>query len=298
MESQQYLESILKAQDLDDNSQELNDLQTHRKDVERLLREGFPNSSPTIRYGGSRAKTTLIRESYDLDIICYFPCDDTGAGTTLKEIFENTSKKLAENYYVDPKTSALRLKDKQYKLDFHIDVVPGRYVDASKSDCFIYQNGADKDRLKTNLDVHINHVKNSGVVPAIRLLKLWKTRRGLQLKHFVFELLIIKLLKVKKNSSLETQLKHVWTSLKDAQEPISIEDPANPTGNDLSELIQSAWVQFSDRSRATLTLLEQSGWEAIFGPLEDEKNDAGKTHQFVRAAATVSSPTRPWLPKK
>ena len=192
MEPQKYLESVLKNQNLEDESQELKDLQKHRKDVDEILRKGFPKASPTIRYGGSKAKDTLIRESYDLDVVCYFPHDDKSAGETLKDIFENAKKVLTEHYYVEPKTSAVRLKDKQNKIDFHIDVVPGRYVDDSKSDCFIYQNGAEKDRLKTNLDLHIDHVKNSGVVPAIRLLKLWKTRRGLGVKQFVFELLIIR----------------------------------------------------------------------------------------------------------
>jgi tRNA nucleotidyltransferase (CCA-adding enzyme) len=296
MKAQEHLEDVLKSQNLDDDSQELKDLQAHRKDVEKILREGFPKASPTIRYGGSKAKDTLIRESYDLDIVSYFPHDDTTAGDTLKDIFENVTKKLAEHYYVDPKTSAVRLKDKQNKIDFHIDVVPGRFVDDSKTDCFIYQNGADKDRLKTNLDVHINHVKNSGVVPAIRLLKLWKTRRGLQIKQFVFELLIIKLLKNKKNNDLDAQLKHVWSSFKEAEEPISVEDPANPTGNDLTKLLKTVWPELSVRSRDTLDLLERSGWEAIFGPLEDKSNGEGKTSSFARAAATVVTPTRPWLP--
>ncbi len=182
MTTKEYLEGVLKSQDLADDSQELKDLQEHRKKVEKILRDGFPKAAPTIQYGGSRAKGTLDKEAYDLDVVCYFRNDDTSAGGTLKEIFENVSNKLSEDYYVEPKTSAVRLRDKKNKVDFHIDVVPGRYVDDTKSDCFIYQNGADKERLKTNLSVHIEHVKNSGVVPAIRLLKLWKVRRGLRVK--------------------------------------------------------------------------------------------------------------------
>src|SRR5262245_47678957 len=143
METKEYLEKILAGQNLEDGSQELKDLESHRKDVEKILRDGFPKCSPTIRYGGSKAKGTLIRESYDLDIVCYFPHDDTTAGETLKDIFENTHKVVAEYYYISPKTSALRLKGKKDFIDFHIDVVPGRYVDSSKTDCFIYQNGAE-----------------------------------------------------------------------------------------------------------------------------------------------------------
>lgn len=144
METQEYLERILKVQELKDESQELKDLQQRRKDVEGVLRKGFPKASPTIRYGGSKAKDTLIRESYDLDLVFYLPHDDATAGENLKDIFQNVKKVLENYYYVDPKTSAVRLRDKKNKIDFHIDVVPGRYVDNSKSDCFIYQMGPRK----------------------------------------------------------------------------------------------------------------------------------------------------------
>jgi hypothetical protein len=299
MDPKTYLTGILKSQDLADDSQELKDLREHRKSVEKILRASFPEAAPTIQYGGSTAKGTLIKESYDLDVVCYFPNDDDDAGATLKEIFESVSDALAKDYYVEPKTSAVRLKDKKNKIDFHIDVVPGRYVDDSKSDCFIYQNGAEKERQKTNLNVHLDHVRNSGVVPAIRLLKLWETRRGLRVKHFVLELLIIELLKEKKNSSLDTQLKHFWASLADAKDdPIAVEDPANPCGNDLSGFLKAIWPDLSSRAKDTLDLLERSGWEAIFGPLEEdeEKNGSKESAFFVRAAAAVSTPTKPWLP--
>lgn len=128
-------------------------------------------------------------------------------------------------------------------------------------------------------------------------MKLWKTRRGLRVKQFVLELLIIDLLKDKKNRSLEAQLNHVWKSLADATEALKVEDPANPTGNDLSEFLKSVWSELSARAKDTLDLIEQSGWEALFGTLEeDEKKNEEKKSAFVRAAATIVTPTKPWLP--
>jgi hypothetical protein len=298
MKTQEYLEKTLEAQTLEDNSQEMKDLQSRRKEVESILRNGFPEALPTIRYGGSKAKGTLIKESYDLDIVYCLPHDETAAGETLKDVFQNVANKLSDKYYVVQKTSAVRLKDKDNRLDFQIDVVPGRYVDDSKTDCFLYQNGADKDRLKTNIEVHINHVKDSGVIPALRLLKLWKARRQLQVKQFAFELLGIKLLKNKKNGDLESQLKHVWTSIKDSEEAIAVEDPANPTGNDLSPILKSAWPELSARARDTLELIENSGWEVVFGQIEEETDKENNTRNLIRAAAAVSAPTKPWLPKE
>ena len=137
MTSNQYLEEVLLEQTLSPGGPELKALQQHRKDVEKLLRDKFGNS-PTIREGGSKAKGTMIKESYDLDLTCYFPRDDNTAGETLKEIYENVEKALAAKYSVVRKGCALRLKDPEGDTDFHIDVVPGRFVDGDDGDVFLY----------------------------------------------------------------------------------------------------------------------------------------------------------------
>ena len=293
METEAYLQSVLKSQTLAPDSQELKDLQKHRANVEETLREHFDECFPTIRYGGSKAKGTMIRESYDLDIICYFPHDDTEAGETLEEIYNSVREALSGKYLVEPKASALRLKaldQKNSGVDFHIDVVPGRFTDDSKTDAFLYQVSGEKKRLKTNLDVHICHVKDSGFTEAIRLLKLWKVRNGLRVKNFPLELFTIDLLKYKKTAALEKQLKHVWEKVRDEMDEISIEDPANPTGNDLTGLLSPAIREaLSSVAKATLEAIERSGWEAVFGPVEEEKDEnvGGKVEVLRRAAAAV-----------
>jgi tRNA nucleotidyltransferase (CCA-adding enzyme) len=300
MDTIDYLNNVLAGQDLEDESPELKELQEHRKDVEKLLRDGFPEAAPTIRYGGSKAKGTLIKESYDLDIICYFRHEDKSAGESLEEIYNNVKDKLSDKYQVEPKTSAIRLKGKDLRdlaRDFHIDVVPGRFVDKSKTDCHIHQAGGDKDYLKTNLDVHIAHVRDSGVVPAIRLLKLWKTRRNLRLKLFVFELLVIEILRDKKKTALDAQVKYVWERLRDLKDPIKVEDPANPTGNVLADLLRPRWAELSMMASATLELLDASGWEAVFGKTDDDDDNRGgrKIERLRSAAAAIPTPTKPWL---
>jgi tRNA nucleotidyltransferase (CCA-adding enzyme) len=297
MTTNEYLTEVLKQQDLGDDSQEMKDLRAHRDDVEALLRKEFSESSPTIRYGGSKAKGTLNRESYDLDIICYFPSDETAAGESLKEIYENVKKALEKEYFVEPKNSSLRLMSRDLKKanrDFHIDVVPGRYVDDSKGDCFIHQNNADKERMKTNLQVHIDHVRDSGVVDAVRLLKLWKARRMIAVKQFVWELLVIDLLKDEKSSSLEDQLVHVWETIRDSEDPINVEDPANPNGNDLSEVISQAWPVLRSNAKSALDLIEASGWESVFGSVKRAESATARVAALASAAASATVSSRPW----
>jgi hypothetical protein len=297
MTDNEYLQAILKSQTLEEDSTELKELRERRQEVEKLLRGYFDKSNPTIRYGGSMAKKTMIREAYDLDIICYFAHDDDSAGDTLKGIYENTKKALQKTYYVEPKGVALRISGGQTenkRLDFHIDVVPGRFTDDSKKDTFLFKPTGDKGRLKTNLDIHISHVRDSGLIETIRLLKLWRLRNSLNVKHFALELLAIDLLKGKKTANFVSQLKHIWTELRDHADNLTIEDPSNPTGNDLSDMFGiSVRSIIADAARHTIKQIEDNGWESVFGPVNN-LGDAEKTEALKRVAISASNPSKPW----
>ena len=301
MTDNEYLQSVLEQQTLAEGSQELEDLREHRGDVEALLRREFSASSPTIRYGGSKAKGTMIRAAYDLDIICYFPHQEDDAGDSLEDIFCSVHTALSSSYKVQEKTVALRLKDarpESLNVDFHIDVVPGRFVDDSKEDAFLYCADGEKKRLKTNLDIHISHVRDSGVVDAIRLLKLWRVRNGLAIRHFALELLTVDILKAKSTSPLTTQLEHMWSCFRDESDSLSIEDPANPTGNDLSGLLSgSVRRELASVAGLTLSAIEDGGWDPVFGSLDEgELEDTERAAALQAAASRITNPAKPWYP--
>ncbi len=274
MTDNEYLKKTLESQTLDPDGKEMKELRSRRDDAEKLLRKKF-GSNPSIRYGGSKAKNTMVKENYDLDVICYFDNEDNSAGDTLQEIYESVEGVFQDDYLVERRPSAIRLKSRNlnnWAEDYHVDVVPGRFVDEEREDVFLYRSSGEKGRQKTNLDVHISHVKDSGVIEAIRLMKFWRVRNNLSVRNFVLELLTIERLKEKKNLKLTEQLNHVWTELRDNIEDIHIEDPANPTGNDLSELF-NATVKFelSSAAQTTLEIVENEGWEKVFGELPEEK---------------------------
>jgi hypothetical protein len=276
MTNEEYLNNILESQTLDANGDELNQLRRRRTEVEDLLRGKYGNA-PSIRYGGSKAKGTMILESYDLDVICYFDNGDKTAGDTLQDIYESVAETCEGDYYIERKPSAVRLKCKDADTveDYHIDVVPGRFVDQDRDDVFLYRHSAEKGRQKTNLDVHIDHVKESGLVDAIRLTKLWRVREQLSVRNFILELLTIELLKGMKGKPLTEQLTYVWTELRDNIDGITIEDPANPTGNDLSELFNSAIkLELSDAARIALDRVGNEGWKAVFGEIPEKRDKA------------------------
>lgn len=294
MTNNEYLNEILESQTLDDDGDELKLLRRRRNDVDKLLRKKY-GSSPSIRYGGSKAKGTMIKDSYDLDVICYFDNDDTTAGETLQEIYDSVAETCEDDYYVERKPSAVRLKckDSDDIEDYHIDVVPGRFVDDNGDDVFLYRHSAEKGRQKTNLDVHIDHVKDSGVVSSIRLTKFWRVRNEMSVRNFILELLTIELLKDKKNKSLTDQLTHVWTELRDNIDDITIEDPANPTGNDLSELFNSTIkFELSEAAKTALENVEKDDWKPIFGEVPEKKaSSASATNSYGSSSIFVPRPT-------
>src|SRR5215475_5512435 len=299
MTADEYLREVLDSQALGDDSNEVKALQKHRADVEKLIRDNFKDTAFTIRYAGSKAKGTMNKESYDLDIISYVSSGDITAGDSLEDIYNNHKKALAKKYFVEPKGSALRLKGcapEDLGVDFHIDVVPGRFTDETKTDAYLYQSSGDKKRLKTNLDLHLEHVRDSGVIDAIRLAKLWKVRNSLPIRTFVLELAVNKLLEGKKKKPLSAQMEHFWTELRDDSANLTVEDPANPNGNNLSKCLDDNLKrQLASAAKRTLDQIDLAGWEAVFGKIE--KPEKAARIEILRRAAAVATPSRPWFPK-
>lgn len=298
MKTDEYLKQILDQESLTNESDEIKAIWKERENVEKILTSHFSESNPTIRYGGSKAKDTMIRSSYDLDIACYFDRDDTKAGETLEEIYNNVQKALESEYLVVRKTSALRLESKSGNtkgIYFHIDVVPGRFIEEGTkcNDVFIHQTTGDKTRLKTNLQTHIEFIRDSGCRDAIKLVKFWKKRNGLQIRTFILELLTVEVLKNCDKTNLESCLKEFWTKMKDEIDDIKVYDPANESGNDLSLFFDAGIkAMISSVATSTLSFVENDQWESIFG--QTEELDKGAKVAAVSVIKSQNPEFRPY----
>lgn len=289
MDVNTFLKNLLKAQEVKKDSKEMKALEEEREKVERLINKSYASTKPAIEYGGSKAKDTMILESYDLDLPVYFDCDDR-ADESLEDIFTTMAKCLEGNYYVERKRSALRLKkkgDQDEHEDFRIDVVPGRYSDKSKTDSYLYVNDStDKERLKTNLQTHIDHVKDSGFVDVIRVLKLWKVRNNIEVKTFILELFVIKVLADDKfDEGLEKNILYLWKFAQDRIDDLKLEDPANPTGNDLSKVFNAAMkADLKAAAKSSLKKVEQDeGWYTVLGEKKPTPSSAYVSPNVLRA---------------
>jgi hypothetical protein len=265
MTTEQFLQGLLTGQELTPDQE--NALQAHKTEVTAYLRTEF-GQSPVIKYAGSREKGTLIADKYDLDVVCYFPSSDT---RSLKDIRQDVSTHLRKKYVIEPKASAeriLNLKGASAPIDYHVDVVPGRFIEQSK-DVFLHVAYGEKERMQTNLKVHIDHIVNSGCVPVIRLAKLWAQRNHLSIKTFVLELFVVRTLSGSQSkSNLTKSFRQLLEALRDDFGQVKLVDPAN-TNNIVSQLVDSstkALVSLAAKSalEAAGDSDQLEGWQAVF----------------------------------
>lgn len=279
-----YLQNLLKSQDLKPEQERT--LQVHKEEVASFLRAEF-GDDPIIKYAGSREKGTMIRDNYDLDIVCYFPSTDT---RSLKEIRGDVSDHLNKKYVMEDKASAeriLSLKGSTTPHGYHIDVVPGRFIEGS-SDVFLHLAGeGDKERLLTNLKTHINYISKSGCVPVIRLAKIWAHRNHIDVKTFVLELFVVDALSGSRTKdNLKISFLKVLEVMKDRFAVAQLIDPAN-ANNIVSRLVSATSKAAVVRAaEETFNLLNDSNeladWISVLGELDtdmdlsshiDEKNE-------------------------
>ena len=291
MTASEYLEAVLVEETLAPGGTELAALDEARDDVEAALKAGLGNTV-SLEDGGSKAKRTMIRSSYDLDVLCYFSSGDSCAGSTLEEIYESVYEALQAEYVTMRKRSAIKILSLEGEEYQHIDVVPGRYVEGTDGDVYLHHTEGDKSRLKTNPAVHIAHVRDSGVRDAIRLIKLWNLGHP-AIKTFVLELLAVRSLSGSRGLDLPGQLVAFWEGCRDGMEGLALTDPAN-TNNDLSPIFSDA-EKSGLRHSAELALerVEHDDWGAIFGapPVKSPKE---KASQASAVAASVRTSTQPW----
>lgn len=289
-----FLNRVLDSQAVRSDSKEMRNLRDARLEVEQIIQSSFADCNPTIRYGGSKIKGTMNLIDYDLDLICYFPRNETMAGETIAEIYYNVANVLKRFYNVDFKTSALKLIDADGE-GLRIDVVPGRFIDNTKQDAFLHQHeNPDKEILKTNLEKHITFVRESGCIDDIRLAKLWRPCVGIDVKTFLLELLVIKILKGSNFTNLEDRFVYFLDSVRSNIESVSIEDPANSNNKLNIAFSHSLKQSISNAATYTLRLVSNSGWQSVFGDMIDYSQD-DRQAAFQTAIISERNATPPWV---
>ena len=218
MTSESYLREILDEQDLTENQKR--NLRELRDKIEGQLRNGI-KGTPKAYYGGSYAKNTMIKASYDLDLVLYWPSDSP---YSLESLYRAAEGVLDRNWTpVRKKKVGLELS---FEGDFHIDIIPGKFSSKDENYAYLYNNETG-GRFQTSIYIQVDYVKKSGRQDVIRLMKLWKKRKNITIKTCILESCIIEGCKGIDRSKLEFQLLAAFNYLRDNIQNARIEDPSN-----------------------------------------------------------------------
>lgn len=268
MTPHEYLKELLDRQSMNSNDAydpDVQELRNLRAQVERDLREAY-GSVPKLYYGGSFAKSTMIRASYDLDILVRFPQTDR---RPLRNIYAEVYDVLVDaGYTVEPKTVSLQLRGTG---GFHVDVVPARVRNNVNANVTLYKNGEDTT-LQTNLEVHVNVIRRSRARDLIRLAKLWRTRWNLPLATFPLEQIVMIALtelddgvlhdeqgrSISKLTNYDCYLLYVLRFLATHIKSIAIIDPAN-----MNNIITIPYETSEQVYEAALASLNAALWEEV-----------------------------------
>ena len=91
---------------------------------------------------------------------------------------------------------------------------------------------------------------------------------------------------------------HVLRELRDNVDGLTIEDPASPFGNDLSDLLgHGIRNQLSVVAANTLATIDSENWKGVFGQL-GEASEKDVFASFKSAAAEPAARSRPWCNPK
>ena len=218
MTNESYLREILDGQDLTENQKR--NIRELRDKIEGQLRNGI-KGTPKAYYGGSYAKNTMIKASYDLDIVLYWPSDSP---YSLESLYRAAEGVLNRNWRtVRKKKVGLELP---FEGDFHIDVIPGKFSSKDENYAYLYNNKTG-GRFQTSIYIQVDYVNKSGRQDVIRLMKLWKKRKNVPIKTFILESCIIEGCKGIDRTKLESQLLAAFNYLRDSIQNVRIEDPSN-----------------------------------------------------------------------
>jgi hypothetical protein len=247
-----YLQQVLDGQRVPPQAEDT--LRGIRDRLEQVLKGNWKTGDPRFYYGGSFGKRTMIRESFDLDLVVYFPQTNQ---FTVRAFYEGVEKRLKDNKYITERHNvAIRLP---YKDGFHVDVVPGRAMDDDYKYANLYASEQDTTK-QTSIKIHIDYVRNGGHQEIIKLMKLWRLRHGVPIGSFALELAIAQALYNSRSTSLEDRVLKVLEYLRDAYASARLVDPANSNNvvsDDVSGADKLGVQESARRSRA------QTSWSSI-----------------------------------
>ena len=282
MTNHEYLQTVLDDEKIDHTVEAT---KTTRAEIKDFLINHYKNDKTvSYKYAGSIAKGTAVSCGYDIDIGILFNNEDFDS---LEEMFEDVKKTL-EKEYGKANTREQNVSIRVELNSHDIDIVPGKRIDNDKSDINLHVNRDDNNRLKSNLHIHVDEIKEFSELKVIRLLKIWKIRKSFKFKSFGLELMIKKAFKNQSLVGLDNKFEYMMNYIVENIDSIVLIDPAN-SNNDIAETIKPSHKEkIKKYARRALKCIDNDSWATIFDTSDGQclkKEDAKSL-----ASAFISTP--------
>ena len=178
-----------------------------------------------LKASGSYAKSTPVSGTTDIDIFISLTPD----APELETIYNNLARRAHDEGW-NPRLQNVSIG---IQIDgVKIDLVPGRQQRGYQNWHSLWRRKA-KTWTQTNIDEHINRVRDSGRTDEIRLIKIWRKNHGLDFPSFYLELTVLDSLSGCRDD-LPRNVQTVLAYLRDAFVKSAVSDPAN-TSNKISD---------------------------------------------------------------
>lgn len=211
---------------------------------------------------GSRAKGTSLKGKSDIDI--FVSITDSNNNNTTKDYYDS----LYEFIKLKIGNNDIRKQNVSIGLNYagcDIDVTPAKKVNyvtyggyQSNNNHYIYSRKKD-GLLLTNIETHINLVRDSDLQKEIMLIKMWRNCHGLELPSIYIEILATAVLKSQRDS-LDSNVLELLRVLHDTVQTRRIIDPAN-SNNIISDTLTYAEKQaITENAKNSLN---QQYWNSI-----------------------------------
>lgn len=297
-----YMQEVLNSHKRSHINDKLTALNKQREKIVQALKDEFGSDMYAVINSGSYKKATDINARFDLDVIVPFK---KSRFSTLAEMYEAVYECL-KRYTEKIGASAPRrqrvslglvIQDAGHKLE--IDVTPGREFDQGRyqedGSLNLYVSTSPISQLKSNLGKQVDYIKNAAtdkqsIRPVIRLLKVWKHTRGVGLKSFLVELLVIRAFNDRNiQGSLWDKTRDVLKYIADNLETVSLKDPGNSNNMVTDSLSADEKKSIVNAINALLRQVEKDESNlALYFPLNETYTTRRKAN-FFPALATGSS---------
>jgi hypothetical protein len=249
MTGDQYIRTVINKK----RSKNLTFYDSRLTEIKNVIREWAGNDLYKIKLSGSCVKKTAIKGKSDCDL---FISMKSNTSDTLNGLYYSLDEHVREAGY---RTKLQNVSIAIYANGLDIDLVPARIQQGYYNYHSLYTRRNDS-WIKTNIDIHIKQVLDSGRQNEIIALKIWRTLNGLKFPSIYLDMVVMYALKYKKRTDTANNFLMVLEFLTEEFWNTAFVDPSN-TNNIISNLIDE--YQKEKICNAACQSLNQNHWKNI-----------------------------------